>query len=344
MATAKKLPSGSWRVRVFDRYEMVDGKKKPRYQSFTSTDKSKNGKWEAERMASAWTAKRAERRADTSLLNIVNLYVESKRGVLSPNTVRGYQSYINNWISDIGDMSIRAIDQFRLQQWVAELSAEHSPKTVRNVVMFLQAAYKEMTGETLKVTIPKPKSPDLYTPSDDDLKKLLDHVRGKDLEIAIMLSAFCSLRRGEICALNAEDFQDGMVHVSKGMARLPNGSWEIRVPKTPGSDRWVPVPEGIMKLIEGRKGRIIDCHPDALTNRFKRAIKFSHVRPFRFHDLRHYYASTAHYLGIPDAYIMANGGWSTDSVMKRVYREALRDKQKEENDKIVSHMTQFMPQ
>ena len=292
-------------------------------------------------MASEWALRREERAHSVSLMTMVENYVSAKKGVLSPNTVRGYNSYKDTWICKIGDMSIRHIDQYRLQTWVAEMSEECSPKTVRNITMFLQSAYKEMTGENLRMTLPKPKAPDLYTPSDEDLQKLLDHVRGKDLEIAILLSAFCSLRRGEICALNAEDFDDGMVHISKGMVRLPDGSWEIRVPKTPGSNRWVPVPDNIMKLIEGKEGRIIDCHPDALTNRFKRAIKYSHVRPFRFHDLRHYYASTAHYLGVPDAYIMANGGWSTDSVMKRVYREALKDKQKEENKKIENYSTRF---
>lgn len=78
--------------------------------------------------------------------------------------------------------------------------------------------------------------------------------------------------------------------------------------------------------------------PDRLTQKFKKAVK----EKYRFHDLRHYYASTAHYLGIPDAYIMANGGWKTDSVMKRVYREALPDKLKEQNDKIEQHFKKIV--
>ena len=49
MATARKLPSGSWRCQVFDRYEVIrqpDGseKKKRIYKSFTSDDPSRNGK------------------------------------------------------------------------------------------------------------------------------------------------------------------------------------------------------------------------------------------------------------------------------------------------------------
>ena len=45
------------------------------------------------------------------------------------------------------------------------------------------------------------------------------------------------------------------------------------------------------------------------------------VIPFRFHDFRHYSASIMHAIGIPDQYIMARGGWKTDTVLKAVYRK-----------------------
>lgn len=341
MATAKKLPSGSWRVQVFSHYEIVNGEKKRRYESFTSKLKGRAGKAEAERMAAEWAYKREERHRDVTLGDAVQTYIDAKKGVLSANTVRGYTSYQKTWMDDIADMPVDKIDKTRLQLWVAKVSDGRSPKTVQNIIGLLSSSYKFVTGKSITLTLPQAQKPDLYTPVDKDIEVLLDHVRGKDLEIAIMLSAFCSLRRGEICALTRDDFKDGMVHVSKNMARTVNGGWEIKTPKTPGSDRWVPVPDVVWKLIQGKEGRIIDCHPDALSNRFKRAVRFSHLEHFRFHDLRHYYASTAHYLGVPDAYIMANGGWATDNVMKRVYREALKDKQKAENDKMAAHATQL---
>ena len=48
--------------------------------------------------------------------------------------------------------------------------------------------------------------------------------------------------------------------------------------------------------------------------------------PYCFHALRHYSASYLHAQGIPDAYIMARGGWATPAVMQKVYRHALKDK------------------
>ena len=49
------------------------------------------------------------------------------------------------------------------------------------------------------------------------------------------------------------------------------------------------------------------------------------------HDLQHYCVSIQHALGIPDAYIMARGGWKNDAVLKQVYHHALEERQKEMN-------------
>ena len=60
MATAKKLPSGSWRCQVFSHYEYIkqpDGSVKKRriYQSFTSNDPTRAGKRKAEAMAAEFS-------------------------------------------------------------------------------------------------------------------------------------------------------------------------------------------------------------------------------------------------------------------------------------------------
>ena len=47
--------------------------------------------------------------------------------------------------------------------------------------------------------------------------------------------------------------------------------------------------------------------------------------------------SISHALGVPDAYIMENGGWKTDYVMNHVYRDALSDRTAGENSKVMGH-------
>ena len=341
MATAKKLPSGSWRVYVFSHYEIRDGKKKRIYKSFTSDDKTMRGKREAEQKAAEWALKRDTRIEDVSLYDAAERYVAAKEGVLSPSTVRAYKSIMENHLGKIGVISLQDLDDRTVQMWISSLDLK--PKTVHNVALFVNAVYKYYTNSSLSVRLPKKDKPDLHTPTDEEIRALLDHVKGTRLEIAIMLAAFCSLRRGEICALERSDFHDGMVFVTKAMVHTPEGTWEVRRPKTTESIRSVPVPDVLMEKLPDEDGQIMGCCPDALSNRFNRAVKFTHLENhIRFHDLRHYYASMAHYLGVPDAFIMASGGWATDNVMKRVYREAMADKRIEENKKITDHASNLV--
>ena len=341
MATAKKLPSGSWRVQVFSHYEIVDGKKKRRYQSFTSKDKTRAGKREAERMAAEWLYKRQERHRSVTLLDAVNSYIDVRRGVASPSTIRAYLSYKKHHLDDIGTMDINRIDQTRLQLWVSQMSVKLSPKTVKEIVNMVKSAYHEMAGQDLpSLTLPMEEPKEKHTPSDEDVKELYESL-DEDLKLCLLLAAFCSLRRCEVCALDRADFRDGFVRVSKIMVRDVPGDWIVKKPKTPESIRDVPVPDRIMKMVEGRTGKLVPFVPDQITKKFRNAI-MKQGKLFTYHDLRHYYASIAHYLGIPDAYIMANGGWSSEYVMKRVYREALKDKRKEQNDKIADHFKKVL--
>ena len=55
MATAKKLPSGSWRCQVYD-YTDANGKR--HYKSFTSDNPTTKGKRAAEKMAADYAAEK----------------------------------------------------------------------------------------------------------------------------------------------------------------------------------------------------------------------------------------------------------------------------------------------
>lgn len=337
MATARKLPSGSWRVRVFSHYEYKDGKKTARYESFTCDDPSKAGKKEAERMAAEWLFDRQRRAADITIQDAIEYYIRSKAGVLSPSTLTAYKSYQKNHYQDIEGMSIRSLDMVALQSWLSAKTC--SPKTTRNVYGLLNSAVKVYTRRDLDLTLPAAKKPELHTPTDDELKQLMNHIKGKDLEIAVVLAAFCSLRRGEICALEASDLNGDVLTISKSMVETPEGLYEIKQPKTLSSYRSVIVPESVITFFQGKEGRVFHMTPKILSNRFRRAIQYSRVpNSFRFHDLRHYYASIAHALGVPDAYIMKTGGWKTDNVMKRVYREAMSDRMRSESEKVLDYI------
>ena len=80
--------------------------------------------------------------------------------------------------------------------------------------------------------------------------------------------------------------------------------------------------------------------PGYITQHFPLILQKNGMRKIRFHDLRHYSASIMHAIGVPDQYILQRGGWSTDGVMKTVYRNAISNESVKQNDLINKHFEQ----
>ena len=333
MAKKKKnqLPSGNIRVQVYD-YTDVDGKK--HYKSFTAPTKQ-----EAKFLAAQWKAGKASKKPNRiTVYEAVSRYIEAKEGVLSPSTLRGYLAMQKNCMKDIGRIWLDELTNTDVQVWVSDMSSKHSSKYVRNLYGLLSSSLEMFNPDlVLKITLPEKKRPDLYCPCDEDIIKLLKQVEGTDLEIAVLLAAFGPMRRGEICALEASDLKGNKVSVTKSMVIGPDHQWHIKQPKTYGSYRDIEYPKFVIEKLKGRTGRIIELNPNDVSNKFKRAIINAQLPHFRFHDLRHYAASIMHAIGVPDQYILQRGGWSSDNVMKSVYRNAIDIETVRQTKKINEH-------
>lgn len=330
-----QLNSGNYRIQVYD---YTDDNGKRHYKSFTAPSSKL-----AKREAAEWKAtreKQAEPLDNISLYEAVDRYIGIKKAVLSPSTVRGYVGIRDNYFNGrFGKTKLSDLNNTLVQIWISDLSVHLSPKTVRNAYGLFSAAVEIFNPEfRLKITLPAKKRPELYCPNDSDIKALLRHIEGTELEIAVLLAAFGPLRRGEICALNYNDISGNVVTVSKSMVKGPDREWIIKQPKTYGSYRDVELPEFVIsKINPNQKGRIINATPDQITRRFQRAIISAGLPHFRFHDLRHYAASIMHAIGVPDQYILQRGGWQSDSIMKSVYRNIISLEEVKQNQKINQH-------
>ena len=328
MPTARKLPSGSWNCLIFAGYD-ENGKRI--YKSFTVKDKSRNGKKKCEQIASEWSASRPDPN-NPRVQDVVRNYIGIKSAVLSPSTIRGYNLYLKRMI----DGTISELDNQKAQKWINRLSADYSPKYIKNIYGLLSSALSFYGYRPPSITMPSSAPNALYTPCDADIRRLLEYVWNRPpLRSACLLGAFGSLRRGEICALTAEDVSGNRIRVNKSMIRDSDDIWHVRpMAKTDESNRVVIVPEFVPEYLTIPVG----LHPEQISNRFRRAVRSCGCpQHFRFHDLRHYYVSIAHALGVPDAYIMAMGGWKTDNIMHRVYRDTLPDIMRSEQDKLSNH-------
>ena len=112
MAKAKKLPSGNWRVQLYIGKE--NGKRI--YKSFTEETKKA-----AEYAAAEYAVKLKERNSPEKITfkDAADKYLDDKKAVLSPSTIRGYKIMLRNAYSAIQNERIQALSEGSiLQRWV----------------------------------------------------------------------------------------------------------------------------------------------------------------------------------------------------------------------------------
>lgn len=334
-STKHRLPSGSVRIQAYD---YTDDAGKKHYKSFTASTLT-----EAKTMRNVWETKRKSEREESKNLTVqsaVRRYIDSKENVLSPATIRGYESiYKIRFSGAFGKIKINELTSQQAQIWISDTSKDLSPKSIQNIVGLLKPALEMFAPDKhFKIQLPAKKKPELYCPSDTDIKKLLSCIQDDpELERAVLLGAFGPLRRSELCALTDTDICGNMVSVNKSLVRGKDNIWYTKVPKTYSSYRIISLPDAVIEKLSGIKGNLFSSTPDTISHRFKRALSKADLPDFRFHDLRHYSASIMHAIGVPDQYILQRGGWSTDGVMKAVYRNTISDESVKQNSLINKH-------
>lgn len=253
-------------------------------------------------------------------------YIDAKSKVLSPATVTGYKSILKNLPDKFKHMDIAVIDDYTLQRLINDYAAEHSAKTTHNVYGFVRAVIRLFYPQSvIRATLPQKPRSEVYTPTREDVQRILSDADGTDYYIPVYLATL-SLRNSEICALTIFDLKDDTLTINKALVRSGNGYVLKNTPKTDKSNRTIRIPHDLAERIR-EKGYIYNGYPLQISRYLWRAEKKLGIPHFGIHRLRHFFASYSHELGYSDAFIQAVGGWSTDNVMKSVYRHAMNEQE-----------------
>lgn len=320
---AHKLPSGSWRVQV-----QVNGKR----MSITARTKK-----EAERKASESILSRLEA-PEKPLKVAVEDFIADRSKVLSPSTIERYERCKQKYFSELMDVKLKYLTEERIQRAVNRMSEKYAPKTVRNAWGLISSALKAQ-GIEMKVKLPQKIRPEYHLPTEAEVFELINH-SSRNLRTAVILAAFCGLRRGEIVALESSDIVDGVIHVHRCAVYDATGAVVTKQPKTYTGDRYIKAPDYVLDALKGIEGRVCPVKPSGITAGFIKLRNRLGLK-CRFHDLRHFYASWLHAMGVRDQYILERGGWHSDAVLKEVYRGTLSDESEQVdkmiNERITSH-------
>lgn len=324
-------------------YNYYDETGKRRTKTFTAPTKTA-----AKRLSEEWERNNLDNGRPVILVSeALQRYLDAKRGVLSPSTIRLYDSMIKKHFKSIGSVSIRQLTNATVQSWVSNLTAAKlSAKTVKNYYGLLTAAIAMQDDNIrFRVQLPQPQKFENYCPSDAEIQALIAQIqRNGDGELlrAVLLAAFGPCRRSEVCALTSDDIHGTTVYIKRAIVKDSTGAWVIKQPKTSDSYRKIVYPAFVTDLCKGIQGNIIQSTPDSIGDKFRNTLKQAGIHHFRFHDLRHYGASIMMYMGISSRTIESRGGWSPNSpVLKRVYQNTIEEKERQETEKINQYFSQF---
>lgn len=305
--TIEKLPSGSYRIT-----EMQNG------QRIRVTVKSRPTKLEARELIQA---KVSDFKDSTPFKTAAMNYIKSKQNVLSPSTIRGYTVILNNIDDKLLNTPLNKINSPMMQAYINSISIKYKPKTVKNINGFIISVMKYYGSELKSPRLPQRIKEDAYIPSEDDIRRILNEVKGTKYEVPLTLATL-GLRRSEICALTAADLSGNVLTINKAFVEDENGEWHIKTTKTKESTRTIVVPDRLAELI--RKNGIYDSSPHSIYSALKRVQDKLDIPRFSLHKMRHFFASYMHDQGYSDKQIQEFGGWKTDEIMKTVYQHAMK--------------------
>lgn len=365
MPTAKRLKSGSWNCLVYSHSVIQtdkngniiynkDGKPKKKriYKSFTSDDKTKRGKAEAEALANDFILnhkgnnRKRQLDCNITLLEAIEKYIDQRKESLSPASIRDYNIIKRNGFQDIMFLKLKDFDEDVLQEAVNRESRRFSKVQTKNprpisakrlqneyglVRTVLKKYRKDIDFEEISLPKVPPRQPELIQP-----EIILNIIKGTDIELAVLLSMWLSFTQSEIRSLTKSKSIDGdYITIKEVVVDGVNGATRKSIGKNKYRNRRHKMPAYIKQLVDQVDGDIlVPMNGNMIYRKWTRLLDQNNLPHITFHDLRHVNASVMALLRIPDRYAQERGGWKTDKIMKAVYQQTFSDEREAVDKKI----------
>lgn len=311
----EKLPSGSYRVRKMykgNNYALVfDHKPTPKEVTIKLAEKME-------------TQETTETRKTGSFGDAIDSYIKDRKNVLSPSTAKSYKDLKNAYSKDFLNKNVYDITQDDIQKETNRYAEKHAPKTVRNFHGLISTVmgYKRPSFK-INTTLPEKEDKEAVIPETDDVSKILDYVKGTEYYVPIYLGCH-GLRRSEIIALTMEDLEGNVLTIKKGRVINPDNEYVAKTTKSFSGYRKLVIANELADAIR-EKGYIYKGHPGNILRTLHRTQDRLGLERCKLHELRHFYVSFAHDLGMSDANIIYSIGHKSDAIMKRIYRHKMRE-------------------
>lgn len=330
-----ELPSGKWRCQV-----MVAGKRIDVIEDDPAVAHAK-----ALAVKAGLLEEKEEKKTFLSLSDAIDEYIAMKEGVLSPSTIRGYETVKKNRFTALMNKDIHSITKSALQAAVSQEAKLVSAKTVYNAYGLIRPVLKEYGIDVFGVKLPQRIKPNKRYLQPDEIGKLMESAQGDSCEIEILIAVWLGMRRSEIIGLcwDCVDFEKNTLTVRRTVVPDKNNKWVLKSgAKNESSQRTISCPKYIMEKLaslhkKGATGQIFKIHPDTLRRHIHRVCEKAGITDTTVHGLRHTNAAVMKSLGVDDAHAMERGGWKDETTYKKTYSYIFDQAAQDADDAINQH-------
>ncbi|MCM1061582.1 MAG: site-specific integrase [Eubacterium sp.] len=281
-----------------------------------------------------------------------------------PSTITAYLALIDNQIKPyLGERPLSTLTTNEIQKFyntVKKQGRVHSDRVrgkeiadsmVRKIHMLLHEALGMavqqrflVSNPTNGTTIPKNNYPAKQILNDEQLDRFMEIIKSDEKWYDFFYTEITTgLRKGEICGLKWEDFDEGnsKLKIKRSIGRLKNGELPIGDTKTETGMREIILPPSTVELLKKRKEKSNSdwifpnfhkleepMNPDSAYKHLKILLKRAELPLIRFHDLRHTFATHAIAGGVDAKTLSGILGHSNASFTLDTYTHTTTDMQK----------------
>lgn len=303
---------------------------------------------------------------------------EYMAGTVRESTMSGYRGMAENCIKPyLGDKKIGSVTTADVQKLYNRLREngrqnEHyekgnalSDSYVRAVHMMLHQAMERAVRERLIVknatdgtTVPKPNYAPKQILTEEQLEKFLEVVRQDPVWSDFFYTELTTgLRRGEICGLKWQDFEEttGRLHIRRAVTNRKGGGVKVGETKTEKGSRVIQLPPSTAELLRERKKKAysdwifhnptvpeVPLSPSTAYDRLKTLLRYAGLPSIRFHDLRHTFATHALASGVDAKTLSGILGHTNASFTLDTYTHVTTDMQKKASGIVGDFLDEIM--